>query len=60
VLLSHMHYSKQIVGEDIAILEGIQSVLHNEAPLPTQGAYEHTNRNIERWYTTLMETDHEI
>ncbi|WP_448684094.1 aromatic ring-hydroxylating oxygenase subunit alpha [Delftia acidovorans] len=60
VLLSHMHYSKQIVGEDIAILEGIQSVLHDEAPLPTQGAYEHTNRNIERWYTTLMETDHEI
>jgi hypothetical protein len=60
VLLSHMHYSKQIVGEDIAILEGIQSVLHDKAPLPTQGAYEYTNRNIERWYTTLMETDHEI
>lgn len=60
VLLSHMHYSKQIVGEDIAILEAIQSVLHEDAPLPNQGAYESTNRQIERWYTTLMESDHAL
>jgi hypothetical protein len=60
VLLSQMHYSKQVVGEDIAILEAVQAVLHEKAPLPTQGAYEYANRHIERWYTTLMETDHEI
>jgi phenylpropionate dioxygenase-like ring-hydroxylating dioxygenase large terminal subunit len=60
VLLANMHYSKQIVGEDVAILEAIQSVLHEQAPLPNQGAYEYTNQQIERWYTTLMETDHEI
>jgi hypothetical protein len=60
VLLANLHYSKKIVGEDIAILEAIQSVLHPDAPVPEQGAYESTNQAIERWYTTLMETDHEI
>ncbi|SDZ41934.1 Phenylpropionate dioxygenase, large terminal subunit [Delftia lacustris] len=60
VLLSHMHYSKKIVGEDISILEAIQSVLYEEAPIPSQGAYEITNRKIEHWYTNLMETSHEI
>ncbi|APE46385.1 ribosomal subunit interface protein [Delftia sp. HK171] len=60
VLLSHMHYSKQILGEDIEILEAIQSGLHNEAPAPFQGAYESKNREIERWYSILMETDHGI
>jgi len=60
VLLSHMHYSKKVVGEDIAILEAVQSALHHDAPMPTQGAYETQNRLVERWYTTLMETSHEI
>src|SRR2546430_7639126 len=26
--------------------------------LPTQGAYESMNRLVERWYTTLMNTQH--
>ena len=60
VLLANMNYSKQIVGEDVAILEAIQAGLHVAAPMPKQGAYEYTNQWIERWYTTLMETDHEI
>lgn len=60
VLLSHMHYSKKVVGEDIAILEAVQSALHPDAPMPSQGAYETQNRLVERWYTTLMETGHEI
>jgi len=58
VLLANMHYSKKIVGEDIAILEAIQSVLHMDAPAPMQGAYETTNQRIERWYVTLMESSH--
>lgn len=58
VLLSEMHHSKLILGEDFGILEKIQSALHPQAPLPTQGTYESTNRRIERWYATLMETDH--
>lgn len=60
VLLTHMHYGKQILSEDIGMLEAVQSVLHMDAPMPTQGVYESTNRQVERWYTTLMETDHEI
>ncbi|QLF92478.1 aromatic ring-hydroxylating dioxygenase subunit alpha [Pseudomonas sp. ABC1] len=60
VLLANMHYSKKILSEDIEMLERIQSVLHDDAPIPTQGAYESTNRKIERWYATLMETGHEL
>ncbi|MCB5190863.1 aromatic ring-hydroxylating dioxygenase subunit alpha [Methylobacillus arboreus] len=60
VLLSNLHYSKKILDEDIGMLEQIQSVLHDDAPIPNQGAYESTNRQIERWYTTLMEIEHEI
>lgn len=60
VLLAQMHGSKQIVGEDVDIMEQVQAALHIDAPLPTQGAYESTNRLVERWYTTLMESDHEI
>ncbi len=60
VLLAHMHYGKKILSEDIGMLEAVQAGLHIDAPVPTQGAYESTNRQIERWYTTLMETDHEI
>lgn len=60
VLLSEMHHSKLILSEDFGILEKIQSGLHPSAPLPEQGAYESTNRLIERWYATLMETDHGI
>lgn len=57
VLLSGMHHGKLIVGEDVDILEKVQSALHVEAPIPRQGAYESTNRLIERWYATVMETD---
>lgn len=60
VLLSHMHYSKKILDEDINMLEQIQAVLHEGGPTPRQGVYESTNRSIERWYTTLMETEHEL
>ncbi|CAE6763839.1 aromatic ring-hydroxylating oxygenase subunit alpha [Xanthomonas arboricola] len=60
VLLAQMHGSKVVVGEDVDIMERVQSALHTEAPLPTQGAYESMNRLVERWYTMLMETEHEI
>lgn len=59
-LLSHMHGSRLVTGEDIDIMERVQAALHEHAPLPTQGAYEFQNRLVERWYTTLMEGDHEI
>ncbi|MEQ7868433.1 aromatic ring-hydroxylating dioxygenase subunit alpha [Xanthomonas sp. WHRI 8393] len=60
VLLAQMHGSKVVVGEDVDIMERVQSALHTDAPLPTQGAYESMNRLVERWYTMLMETEHEI
>ncbi len=60
VLLAQMHGSKLVVGEDVEVMEMVQAALHEDAPLPTQGAYESMNRLVERWYTTLMETDHEI
>ena len=60
VLLGQMHGSKRVVGEDIAIMEQVQAALHNDAPLANQGAYEFMNRLVDRWYVTLMESDHEI
>lgn len=60
VLLAEMHGSKSVVGEDIDIMESVQAALHHDAPIPEQGAYESINRLVERWYTTLMETSHEI
>lgn len=60
VLLAQMHGSKVVVGEDVDIMERVQAALHIDAPLPTQGAYESMNRLVERWYTVLMETEHEI
>ncbi|KGE52393.1 Rieske 2Fe-2S domain-containing protein [Xanthomonas axonopodis pv. vasculorum] len=60
VLLAQMHGSKVVVGEDVDIMERVQAALHTDAPLPTQGAYESMNRLVERWYTLLMETEHEI
>lgn len=58
VLLAEMHGSKQVLGEDVKILENVQAALHPHAPKPTQGAYEYMNRLVERWYSTLMETEH--
>lgn len=58
VLLSEMHGSKAVVGEDVQVMEMVQAALHADAPRPTQGAYESMNRLVERWYGTLMETDH--
>lgn len=60
VLLAQMHGSKLVVGEDIEIMESVQAALHSDAPLPTQGVYESTNRLVERWYTNLMEPGNEI
>lgn len=58
VLLAQMHGSKLVVGEDVEVMERVQAALHDEAPIPVQGAYEAMNRLVERWYTTLMESDH--
>lgn len=55
-----MHAGQRILTEDYDILEQLQSTLHMDAPVPTQGAYESTNQQIERWYTTLMEDSHEL
>ena len=60
VLLAAMHAGQRILTEDYDILEQLQSTLHMDAPVPTQGAYESTNQQIERWYTTLMEDSHEL
>lgn len=60
VLLAEMHGSKRVVGEDIEAIEMIQKGLHPQAPIPTQGAYESMNRLVERWYSTLMETDYGV
>jgi len=60
VLLAQMHGSKLVVGEDVEVMERVQAALHENAPIPTQGAYESMNRTIERWYAALMENDHEI
>lgn len=60
VLLAQMHGSKAVVGEDVEVMERVQAALHADAPLPVQGAYESMNRLVERWYATLMETEHEI
>lgn len=59
-LLSHMHGSRRVCGEDIDVMERVQAALHEDAPIPTQGVYEYQNRLVERWYTTLMETEHGI
>lgn len=59
-LLSHMHGSRLVTGEDIEIMERVQAALHTDAPAQNQGTYEFMNRLVERWYTDLMETDHEI
>lgn len=55
-MLANMHGSKQIVGEDVVMLEAIQAGLHEDAPLPSLGAYEAESYRVERWYTALMES----
>jgi len=57
VLLAEMHGSKVVGGEDVGVMEMVQSALHHGAPMPTQGAYEGMNRLVERWYATLMDTE---
>ena len=57
VLASLMHGSNLVVGEDIRVMEEVQSGLHPDAPPGTQGAYEGRNRLVERWYTTLVDGD---
>lgn len=60
VLLSLMHGSKLVVGEDVRVMEQTQSVLHPEAQVGRQGDYEALNKRVERWYADLIDTDHEI
>lgn len=60
VLLSEMHGSKVVVGEDIQVMEQVQAALHRDAPRPTQGVHEFANRLVERWYSTLMESEHGV
>ena len=59
-LLSLMHGSKRVVGEDVDVMEQVQAGLHAGAPNATQGVYEASNRLIERWYMDLMEHGGEI
>jgi carnitine monooxygenase subunit len=59
-LLSMMHGSKLVVGEDVRIMENVQSALHADAPVARQGDYEAMNKLVERWYIDLIEGDHEI
>lgn len=60
VLLAEMHASKLVLGEDVDIMEKVQSALHPGAPIPMQGAYESDNRLVERWYSHLMEDGNEL
>ncbi len=59
-LLSLMHESKVVLGEDVRIMEAVQAGLHDAAPRAIQGAYEAMNRLIERWYLDVMEHGGEI
>ncbi len=56
VLLAEMHGSKLVTGEDVAIMEQVQSGLYADAPVPVQGAYESMNRLVERWYASVMDS----
>ena len=60
VLLSLMHGSKAVLGEDVRIMESVQAGMHCEAPYASQGVYEAHNRLIERWYVDLVEHGGEI
>jgi len=60
VLLSQMHGSKLVVGEDVRVMEMVQEALHDAAPQPHQGVYEGLNKQVERWYVRLMESTDEI
>jgi phenylpropionate dioxygenase-like ring-hydroxylating dioxygenase large terminal subunit len=60
VLLAEMHGSKLVTGEDVEVMEMVQKGLHHGAPISTQGAYESMNRIIERWYSTVMETEYGV
>ncbi|MBL8386224.1 MAG: Rieske 2Fe-2S domain-containing protein [Burkholderiales bacterium] len=60
VLLSLMHGSKLVVGEDVQVMEEVQRGLHADAPTPRQGDYEGLNKRVERWYVDLIDGDHEI
>ncbi len=60
VLLALMHGSKLVVGEDVRVMESVQAGLHDDAPQGNQGAFEASNRLIERWYMDLMENGGEF
>lgn len=60
VLTSLMHGSKLVVGEDIQIMEEVQAVLHDGAPVARQGDYEGFNKLVERWYVDIIDGDSEV
>ena len=60
VLLSHMHGSKEVVGEDVKIMEMVQAGLHEGSPLAQQGEYEALNKIVERWYEIVMEANSDL
>jgi len=60
VLLSLMHGTRLVVGEDVQIMEQVQAALHDGAPVARQGDYEGLNKRVERWYVDLIEGGHEI
>jgi phenylpropionate dioxygenase-like ring-hydroxylating dioxygenase large terminal subunit len=55
VLHSMMLGGRPVLEEDIRVMELVQSGLHANAPVGSQGAYEYLNRSVEQWYTDLMD-----
>lgn len=60
VLLSQMHGSKTVVGEDVQAMEQVQSAFHEGAPVGHQGDYEGLNKLVERWYVEVIDGDRAI
>jgi phenylpropionate dioxygenase-like ring-hydroxylating dioxygenase large terminal subunit len=60
VLLSLMHGSKLVVGEDVRVMEQVQAALHEKAPIAHQGDYEGLNKRVERWYVDVIDGNHEV
>jgi hypothetical protein len=60
VLLSLMHGSKLVVGEDVRVMEQVQAALHEKAPIAHLGDYEGLNKRVERWYVDVIDGNHEV
>ncbi len=46
--------AKVILDEDTQVMEAIQQSLHADAPIASQGAFEHDNRRVEAWYCKTL------